>query len=258
MQRIVVDRGKESTMSEINPGNSERTDAPRPLYTGEERRSARRREEDRATKITVEAVEGGSLIESVGGAAAIVLAVVGLADVLPVWMAGVATIVVGAALISHGGAVAARWRDLLDHLGGGGDTRVALGGATGAELLGGAAAIVLAVLALTGTRTIELLSIAAIVLGGTLLFGSPTPSELAKLDAHASPRVRALTTRAADASSGVMTLAGIAVAILGILALTEVRDALTLSLVATLIVGAAVLLSGGAVAARLAPRLWHR
>ena len=57
-----------------------------------------------------------------------------------------------------------------------------------------------------------------------------------------------------QASAGVMTMVGIATAVLGILALLGVGPALTLTLVALLCVGASLVLAGGALTARFARR----
>jgi hypothetical protein len=54
----------------------------------------------------------GSLAEAVCGAATVVLAIIALTGTLPGELASFATIVFGAALIAHGGAIAARFREL--------------------------------------------------------------------------------------------------------------------------------------------------
>jgi hypothetical protein len=242
----------------LNTGNSERGErAKHPVYVGSGRAPERTDEPRRPQELrtTAAVVAGGSLLESIGGGGAVVLAILGLAGVLPLWMAAIGTIAVGGALIAQGAAIASRWDDLLERIGGERTTRAELGGGMGAETLGGAAAVVLAVIALAGTLPVELLSIAAIVLGGALLLGSPTQTEVAQVDVGASPVVRRATRSAADASTGLLALAGIGSAVLGVLALIMRGDAMTLSLVAILVVGGALLLSGGAVTARFAPRL---
>ena len=46
-----------------------------------------------------------------------VLAIVGLANIYPTWMAAISAIALGAALMLHGAAVAARYYSLLDETG---------------------------------------------------------------------------------------------------------------------------------------------
>ncbi|WP_437763354.1 hypothetical protein WME77_35735 [Sorangium sp. So ce764] len=83
---------------------------------------------------------GGSFAEVLCGAATIVLAIIGLTGILPGELTSIATIVFGAALIAHGGAIASRFGALtratppVEW-----DTRGELGGGLGAELVCGAA-----------------------------------------------------------------------------------------------------------------------
>jgi hypothetical protein len=170
-------------------------------------------------------------------------------------MAAISAIVVGVALIAQGGAIAARLDELIRELGASG-RRTQIGGGVGAEIIGGGAAIVLGILALVGVDPGTLLPVAAIVLGGTLLFGGGAQPELAAVDGHGvSPRVADATRRMVQASGGVFALAGIAAAVLGILSLLGIGPFLTMVLVSTLVVGAAVLLNGGALTGRLMPHL---
>ena len=67
------------------------------------------REEERSAEV----VTGGSMIEAVGGIATVVLAIVGLAGLVPIYLAAIAAIVLGAALLLQGIAIAARFSDLL-------------------------------------------------------------------------------------------------------------------------------------------------
>jgi hypothetical protein len=115
-------------------------------------------------------VATGSGVEAVAGGAALVLAILGLAGLLPMVLASIAVIAAGAAFLFQGAAVAARHRRLALEAGGG-EAEIETGMST--EIAGGLAGIALGILALIGIETVALLAISAIVFGGTLLFGSP-------------------------------------------------------------------------------------
>src|SRR3954471_13675587 len=66
----------------------------------------------RAERITNATFAGGSSLETIGGLAAMILAVIGFSP-LPFYRAAVATIAIGVALLAQGSAVMARWRDAL-------------------------------------------------------------------------------------------------------------------------------------------------
>jgi hypothetical protein len=171
-------------------------------------------------------VLGGSIAEAVCGAGTVVLAIIALAGAMPGFLASIATIVLGVALIAHGGAVAARLRELTQETSPyGWDARAELGGGMGAELIGGAAGVVLGILALLGVGAPVLIPIAVILAGGALLLGAP--------------------------ASGAQALAGVAGVVLGIVALAGVAP-LGVVLVALLVLGAAVVLSGVASSGRVA------
>jgi hypothetical protein len=209
-------------------------------------------ERERSAKV----VAGGSMTEALCGAGTLVLAILGLAGILPGYLAAVATIVFGVALVAQGGAVAARFRHLVretaPHEW---DTRTELGGGMGAELFGGVAGIVLGILALIGIGTAVLIPIAVIVFGGALLLGSSVSADLSTFGAPgADPRFAHLARQASVAASGTQALVGVGAIVLGILALVGL-DPLLLTLVALLALGAAVLMSGTAVSSRMAAAL---
>jgi hypothetical protein len=197
-------------------------------------------------------VAGGSVTEAVCGAAAVVLAIIALSGALPGDLASIATIVLGVALIAHGSAIGARFRELTRETAAyEWDTRTELGGGMGAELIGGITAIVLGVLALIGLAPAALVSIAVIVLGGALLLGSAATIDLATLGAPGTHEHAAqLARRASEAASGTQALAGLGAVVLGILALVGVSP-FVLSLVALLALGAAAIVSGAAVSSRM-------
>lgn len=213
----------------------------------------RRPEEDReAPRIVL----GGSLAEVVCGAGAIVLAILGLTGVMPGELTSIATIVFGAALIAHGGAIASRFGALtratapVEW-----DTRAELGGGMGAELVGGAAGIVLGILALLGLAPGTLTSVAVIVFGGTLLLSGGATADLGALDARgAHLHLAHIARQAAMAAAGLQSLVGAGTVVLGILALVGIYP-MVLTLVALLALGSAIVTSGSAVSGRAAAAL---
>jgi hypothetical protein len=122
----------------------------------------RGREEEKSAEV----VAGGSMGEAVAGIAAVVLAIVGLAGLYPVYLTAIASIVLGVALLLQGGAVAARFSQLLAEAAGTRLTNRELGGGMSAEFLAGAAGVVLGILALLRVFPEVLLPVAAIVFGG--------------------------------------------------------------------------------------------
>ncbi len=206
-------------------------------------------------KTTTAVFTGGASLEVIGGAAAIVLAIIGVAGFYPMYMLSIATICAGAALLAEGGSIAARWNDVVRRLEGGRNDRAELVGGIGTEVFGGAVGIVLGILALLGVRPFVLLPVAAIVFGGSLLLGGAAQPELDALVPEHDARLRRITRDAIQASGGVMVMVGIAAAVLGILALLSVGPIMTLTLVALLCVGGALLVAGGALTARFARRL---
>ncbi len=210
--------------------------------------------ESREEKTTARVFTGGSSVETLGGLVAIVLAIIGVTGYEQIYMLGAAAIATGIALLAQGGSVAARWNDVLRRLDGERYDRSELIGGIGTEVFGGAVGIVLGVLALANVRPFVLLPVAAIVFGGSLLLGGAAQPELEELVPERDPRYRRLTRDAIQASGGIMVMVGIAAAVLGILALLNVGPILTLSLVAMLCVGGALLVAGGALTARFARR----
>src|SRR5688572_19418968 len=69
--------------------------------------SARREE-----RMTAGILTGGSTLETIGGLAAVILAVLGF-SYRPIEMAGTAAIAIGFALVVQGASIMARWREAL-------------------------------------------------------------------------------------------------------------------------------------------------
>lgn len=197
--------------------------------------------------------EGAASVEAIGGGAAVVLAILGLAGVLPAFMAPIATIAIGVALWFEGGALAARYSKLLDETGRGRFSSTDLGGGVGAEFLGGGAGAVLGILALIGVVPMVLTAVALLTFGAALLLGSAATLRMNTLASSAGAGEAAehrLATDAVRTAVGAQVLTGIGGIVLGILALVGLAP-LTLSLAGLLGVGASLLLSGGAVGGRM-------
>lgn len=191
-------------------------------------------------------VESGSTIEAVGGVAAVILAVVGLANIESSLMAAITAIVLGGALLLQGGLVAAEYTEILSRFEGG--TYAEFGGGLGAETLAGVAAMVLGVLALFGLNAQNLVSVAAIVLGSGLVLSTGVVMRLnsVKIDiAEGSGAAKAAANDAISAAGFTQVFVGLVAVVLGVLALIGLNP-LILSLVAMLVVGASTMLSGGA------------
>lgn len=198
------------------------------------------------TQRTLRTLAGGSIVEAVGGAAGLVLAILGLATVLPEVLAAIATIAIGVALLAEGAALAERYTRMVAA---GDMSRVSaaeLGGGTSAEFVAGGAGIVLGLLALLGVAPMTLTAVAAVVFGGALLLGSGATW---RLPAIPSDQDEADTGREVlGASAGAQVLVGLSSAVLGIISLVGIAPE-TLVLVALLSVGASVVMSGTAITA---------
>lgn len=186
----------------------------------------------------------GFSADAATSAAAVVVAILGLASVVPTYMLPVATILLGAALLVKGTSVASRFQQLV-HETGGKEPGMELGGGMSAELMAGAAGIVLGILALINIAPVTLTAIAAIAFGGALLFGGGETYRLSQLH---WPRQqwdeRSLHTArvTAESAAGGESLVGIAAVVLGILALTGINP-VVLVFVAMLCLGGAELVS---------------
>ncbi|MCG3189853.1 MAG: hypothetical protein LKCHEGNO_02364 [Burkholderiaceae bacterium] len=198
----------------------------------------------------------GSTAEALGGAAAVVLAIVGLAGIAPEYMPAIAAIVVGAALLAQASLIAAEAREIeaREHLGG--TQKLEFEGGISSEALAGGVAIVLGILALLGIGSEVLVSIAAIVIGAALILEFGAMNRLNALDVPNGKHltVRRMARRAVMGSEGAQMLVGLAAVVLGILALIGVGTAV-LNLVALLAIGVAILLAGTALGGRSASLL---
>lgn len=210
---------------------------------------------------TVEIVSGGSIAEAAGGLGAVVLAILALANILPIWLAPIAAIVLGGALFLQGGAMATRFHSLLAKTSPAHVSSVQFGSGMGAEILGGIAGVVLGILALLHIVPVTLLTVCAIVFGAALLMASGSNARLNAIrfrdpSVESYDWIHHVTAEILAAADGVQVLVGLGAIVLGIIALDTARP-LTLDLISFLAVGGSVLLSGPAVAARMVAA-WNR
>jgi len=198
-------------------------------------------------------IAGGSMLEGVGGLAAIILAILGLSGILPTDLMAVGVIGIGVSLLFEGGAVGARFSRLVANTGKIVGAPSELGGGMTAEFLAGAAGVVLGLLALLHIAPAILPPVAAIVFGGALLLGSGAAARLSYLEAtngSTPDGIDEVLREAVSASAGAQVLTGVAAALLGILALVGFNPTV-LTLVAVLCLGTAVVLNATAVSGRI-------
>jgi len=190
------------------------------------------------------------------------LAIIGLASVYPVLLAAIATIVIGGALLLEGAAIAARYSRLaLEKSGAAQEADISSG--MSAEFIGGAAGVVLGVLALVGVAPEILIPVAALTFGASLLIGSAANARLNHMlmfvprHEHGDEYLERIARETVNAASGAEFMIGAGASVLGILAIVRVGPWLALSLVAFLVVGTAVLLTGAAFSGKLLAFLRH-
>jgi hypothetical protein len=204
-------------------------------------------------------IAGAGMGEMLGGGAAVVLSIVALAGILPNMLLPIAGLCVGGALLFEGGSIASRYRDLLHKY----DSRLdlaELGGGLSAEFLGGAAGIALSLLGVLGVHPLELMAVAAIVFGATLIVGAGATAELKSLTlpfTEGHEQIRLIARQAISTAAGLRVLMGMGAVALGILALVNAAPSETLSLVSFLALGGTVLLSGTAIGGKMLAIFQH-
>ena len=188
----------------------------------------------------------GGFVDALGGIATIVLAIIGLAGVKAEMLVAIATVVFGAALLIQGGAMLTEFAQIETTAETSGSTS---GGGLSALFLVGFAGIVLGVLALLGIYAPVLTAAAAIAFGAALVISSSAVWQLSTSRSIAthferhSPLLRVMASEVAAGSAGLQAMAGLAMIVLGILAVAGVYTT-GLSLIALLIAGAAIVLTG--------------
>ena len=202
-----------------------------------------------------EAASYGGLVDAVGGVATVVLAIIALSGVNAEALAAIATTVFAAALLVLAGTMLTEYTK-MNFSSGRLETAEGSGGGLTALFLTGAAGIVLGILSLLGIFPQTLISIAVVAFGGALLLSSSSVWRLYRMKT-AWHRIGAvspisgsdiLAGEMASGSAAMQCLAGLAVIVLGILAVTG-NNPTVLSLVALLVLGSTALLTGSTLTA---------
>lgn len=198
--------------------------------------------EARAAKVTT----GGSVVEALVGIGVIVLAILGLKGIRQADLAAIAAIAIGTSFLLEGGSVAASYRQFFA------GSAAELGNIMTVEFLGGFAGIILGILALLGITPPTLIAVSVIVFGATLLLSSGGTAQFGSYAAGGTQEEKTwmLAREAASSASSGKLLIGLAAVVLGILAVLGINS-LILSLVAFLVLGVSVLLSGTALSSRM-------
>lgn len=198
----------------------------------------------------------GGFADAIGGIATLILAIIALTGVHQDLFVAIITIIFGAALLVHAGALLSEYTHIIFPPGTSAESSHEFtGGSLSAVFLVGAAGVVLGVLALLNLNPVVLTSVAVIAFGCTLVLSSNAVWHLylmkrstmlardARDDWRAGSEV--LAGDMASGSAGMQALAGLAAAVLGILAVVGTAPTM-LTLVALLVLGATILLTGGA------------
>jgi hypothetical protein len=207
-----------------------------------------------SSTVSGEAATYGGFVDALGGIATIVLAIIGLAGIKPEVLVSIATVVFGAALLIQGGAMLSEFAQIDEMTPETNST--AGGGGLSALFLVGVAGIVLGVLALLNIHATMLTAISAIAFGAALVISSSAVWQLLTSRSVATrfqtrgPVVRMVAAEVAAGSAGVQALAGLAVIVLGILAVCGI-DTQVLTLIALLVAGASILLTGSTLSATM-------
>ncbi len=193
-----------------------------------------------------ETVGYGGFVDALGGIATIVLAIVGLSGTKSLDLLSIATIVFGAALLIQGGAMLTEFAQIEATPE---NNAASSGGGIGALFGVGVAGIVLGVLALLGVTSQILTSVAVIAFGGAMVVSSSavwhllTSRSVATRFQSGSSMLRVVASEVATGSSSLQAMAGLAVIVLGILAVAGTLS-LDLTLIALIVAGASIVMTG--------------
>ncbi|MHB9155235.1 MAG: hypothetical protein ACYC5N_06010 [Endomicrobiales bacterium] len=196
---------------------------------------------------------GSSVAEGVLGLGAVALSILALVGILPGIFTSVACIALGVALVLESGAVAGRLYSLLAEPGEGKVETAGLGIGASIESLGGIAVIVLGILSLLGFNGATFLPVSAIVLGGSIMFGS---GAIASLNSAIISRwgenlaMQRVTSQMLSTSADIKLIIGLGGVTLGILALLGFNPGI-LTLVAFLSIGASIFLDASTISGRM-------
>jgi hypothetical protein len=198
----------------------------------------------------VRALAAESTSEALAGAAALVLAIIGLAGMASMYMMTIGVIALGVAFLFDGAVALTRaWNGA-----GAGTETMAAGAADNqlsAEVLGGAAGVVLGVLALIGIVPQILCSCAILVFGACMLVA--TGGEGSTRRWHTAPgdemKMVQADAESTFSESGTRPLVALAAIVLGLLAIVNIASTL-LTLIGVLVLGASFVINGPAMTTR--------
>jgi hypothetical protein len=202
----------------------------------------------------------GGLVDAVGGIATVVLAIVALTALNGGSLTEIVTIVFGGALLIQAGTILSEFAHFSNSgmaMSSGGAAPLIIErfsrGGVAVMFLAGAIGIVLGILGLVGLVPAILLPVAIIIYGSALVLSSNAVRELQLLQSAAPTRAMSnagelLADEMAAGSAGVQVLAGLAAIVMGIVALTGMNP-LALVVAALLVLGATLVLTGGALSA---------
>ena len=204
-------------------------------------------------RLSVKAVMGGSIFESLASGVTFVLALVGVAEIVPEQMLLWSVIAMGAAFLFEGVGISMRYSKLLAETSKDRWEKAEFGTGVSAEFIGGAVGLVLGIVAFTGFHRAAMLPTALLVYGITLLLSSGLTFRLSALEiegAEESAKFKAVAREAVSVSALTELLLGIGAGILGIIALMSTTP-VPVTIVGMLIVGFAGLVTGTAVTSRM-------
>lgn len=187
----------------------------------------------------------GTIAEAAGSIAVIVLSIIGLAQATPSnTIVAVTAIVLGAALLAEGGALAGEFSRLATVTGEPTGADNVLSGMS-LQVACGGTVLVLGILALLSVGTATLPAAASIIVGAALMLTAsiiPQLRQLRSVTAGTSDIAQMIGSTSMSGMTGAQFLSGVAAIVLGILALTDAtaETARTLVLVGFLVVGGAM------------------
>lgn len=164
-----------------------------------------------------------SIVELIAALAVVVLTILGLAEVSPSFLVAIATIVFGVGLLLYGTAALSQLNVALARFSASETGLGSISGGWSTLFLAGVAGIVLGILALLGVSSTELVAIAAIGFGASLLISSNASMRMRIMGAtptNADPMLARIVGDMATDTTGLQTMAGLAAIVLGILALS--------------------------------------
>jgi hypothetical protein len=196
-------------------------------------------------------VLGASASELIGGAGAVVLAIIGLAHYAPLATAAICPIALGIAFALNGGLLAGERKRIRGASHMSQMEAFQFTGGVSIEAICGVAAIVLGMISLIDVGASVLIPIAALVLGVGMMFDSAALARFnaAIVERADRPLMEGMVHGALALSIAAYILVGVGAIVLGILGLLGYSP-LELSLIGFLALGSATLLSGAALTGR--------